>query len=340
MRNQTRIAFNGYTAHIAQMNGVPSATEKFAVEPSIAQKLEDRIQENADFLGQINVVGVDEMSAEILYLGTGQPAASRTNTRGGGKRRPRAITNMDGRTYKCSKTDFDTFITYQQLDTWAKFPDFQIRLRDHVTRQIARDRLMIGWNGTHVAADTDLAANPLLQDCNIGWAQHIRDDAPQRVMSGIKVGTVAGSDYRNLDAMVTDANAELIDTWYREDTNVVAIVGSQLLNDKYLGLVNSEAADAPSEKLALATLLATKTLGNKRVIQVPFFPARSVLLTSPDNLSIYWQTGSHRRVVKDEPESDQIADYLSVNEAYVVEDLGRAALIENILLPDGAGGWH
>ena len=42
---------------------------------------------------------------------------------------------------------------------------------------------MIGWHGTSTAPDTDRTANPLLQDVNIGWLQHIRTDAPAQVMS-------------------------------------------------------------------------------------------------------------------------------------------------------------
>ena len=39
-------------------------------------------------------------------------------------------------------------------------------------------------------------------------------------------------------------------------------------------------------------------------------------------------------MLKDEPEADQIANYESVNEAYVVEDYGMCALVENIVLTE------
>lgn len=339
MRTDTRIAFNAYTAHLASLNGVPAATDKFTIEPTVAQKLEDRIQENADFLRQVNVVPVDEMKAEILALGTNSPAANRTDTTIN-RRQPRYIGEKTKRGYECIKTDFDTGVKYQQLDVWAKFPDFQNRLRNHVTAQVARDRLTIGWHGTSAADEADLDTNPLLQDINTGWLQHIRTGAAQRVLDAIKIGGVEGADYRNLDAAVFDASNELLDPWHRRDTGIVVICGEGLVTDKYLGLINSDASDAPSEKAALATLLANVTLGNKRVITVPFFPDDALLITRPSNLSIYWQRGSHRRLVKDEPEYDRIVDYLSINEAYVVEDLGACALIEGILRPDGIGGWE
>lgn len=63
---------------------------------------------------------------------------------------------------------------------------------------------------------------------------------------------------------------------------------------------------------------------------VPFFPQNALLVTKLDNLSIYVQEGTQRRQLKEEPEYDQLADYQSVNEAYVVEDYGCCALVENI----------
>ncbi|MBP9527835.1 MAG: P2 family phage major capsid protein, partial [Laribacter sp.] len=51
-----------------------------------------------------------------------------------------------------------------------------------------------------------------------------------------------------------------------------------------------------------------------------------------DNLSIYWQEGTQRRSVIDNPTRDRIETYQSSNDAFVLEDYGCAALIENIEL--------
>ncbi|MNG37890.1 Phage major capsid protein, P2 family [compost metagenome] len=55
-----------------------------------------------------------------------------------------------------------------------------------------------------------------------------------------------------------------------------------------------------------------------------------MLVTTLGNLSIYFQEGARRRHIKDEPEYDRIADYQSSNDAYVIEDFGLVALVENI----------
>jgi hypothetical protein len=65
-------------------------------------------------------------------------------------------------------------------------------------------------------------------------------------------------------------------------------------------------------------------------VRVPYFPANSLLVTRLDNLSLYFQEGARRRTIKDNPEFDRIDNFESSNDAYVLEDLGCAALAENI----------
>ena len=346
MRNQTRELFKGYIKQQAQLNGVMEDTirsgAKFVAAPSIAQTLEDRIQESSAFLSMINVYPVTEQEGENLGLGTGSTIAGTTDTSGGTERATTDPTGFNQFGYRCEQTNFDTHIRYAKLDMWAKFPDFQNRCRNAVTQQIARDRLMIGWNGTSRAANSDRVANPLLQDVNEGWLQYIRDNDAARIMiegvaaSGkIKVDdTEATADYKNLDALVFDMVNSLLDEWHAEDTGLVVIVGRQLLSDKYFQIVDD--SNAATEKVASDILLSKKQLGGLPVYRVPFFPSRTIVVTTLKNLSIYWQEGTRRRAIKDKPELDQIEDYQSVNEDYVVEDTGAFCAAENVSYWDGS----
>lgn len=332
MRNETRLVFNQYTQRIAQLNKVDSATVMFSVDPSVQQTLENEIQLSSAFLKQINVVGVNDQSGEKLKLGTTGTVAGRTNTTNG-PRQPRDVGALDGNGYTCAQTNFDTAVPYAKLDAWAKFPNFQTMLRDVTINQQALDRIMIGWNGTSVAAATDRAANPLLQDVNIGWLQHIRSDAPTHWMKEVvedsgKVTVGAGKDYENLDALVYDVTENLIDEPLRDNPNLVVICGRALLHDKYFKQVNQQ-QDAENT-LASDIIISQKQIGGLKAIRVPFFPANALLVTTLDNLSIYYQTGARRKNIKDEPEYNRIANYESSNDAYVVESYGAVALVENI----------
>lgn len=338
MRNNTRVLFTAFVSQIALLNAVPDATVPFTVTPEIEQKLEAKIQESSDFLSRINMITVAEQEGERLGLGVSGLIASRTNTSGAGVRTTRDPSTLDGFRYRCEKTNFDTHIKYAQLDAWAKFPNFETMIRDAVIKAQARDKMRIGFNGTSVAANTDPATNPNGEDVNKGWLQHLRDQAPERVLDeGVKgdpakVTVGKGGDYENLDALVYDLVTAL-DPWHQEDTNLVAIVGRDLLHDKYFPLVN-RSDDPATEQLARDVIISQKRLGGLPAARVPFFPAGKVLVTTYDNLSIYTQEGTRRRHVKDNPAKDQIDNFESCNDAYVVEDFGRAALAENIELKD------
>jgi len=339
MRNDTRQQFNAFTEQVASLNGVQSTAATFAVEPSVQQRLESRIQESSEFLSQVNVLGVRDLKGQKIGLGVSSTIAGRTDTSNGAKRQPRNLVDLSAQGFECVQTDYDTEIRYAQLDAWSQFPDFQARMRNAIVQRQALDRLMIGFNGTSAAATTDRVANPLLQDVNIGWLQQYRDHAPARVLgSGKTAGKItigAAGDYRNIDALVFDAVSSLIDPWFRKDPSLVVVIGRELVHDKYFPMVNKD--QPPTEKLATDIILSQKRAGGLQLAEVPYIPDGAVLITPLKNLSIYGQLGRRRRYIREEPESNRIANYESSNDAYVVEDYGFGCLIENVeVLPEAA----
>ncbi len=65
-------------------------------------------------------------------------------------------------------------------------------------------------------------------------------------------------------------------------------------------------------------------------MRVPYFPADAMFITRTDNLSIYFQEGTHRRLIDEVPKRDRIENYESINEDYVIEDYAAGCLVENI----------
>lgn len=336
MKNATRLKFVAMVSQIALLNSIDPAiamTAKFTAAPSVQQKLMQRVQESSEFLTKINISPVDEMYGELLGLGVGAPIASRTDTSGGTRRKGRDVSATDDRTYTCVQTNFDVALRYAKLDMWAKFPDFETKWRDNNVKRQALDRILIGFQGTSVALTTNPDTTPTLSNVNKGWLQKMREENAARVMTegadgAGKVTYGEGGHYATLDALVWDAKENLLAEWAKDDTELVVIVGSDLLHDKYFPMVNKD--DAPTEQLARDIIMSTKRLGGLPAVRVPGFPAGKVFITRLDNLSIYYQDGKQRRLLKDEPELDQVTDYQSSNEAYVIEDLDYACMVENI----------
>ena len=161
MRNETRFKYNAAMAQLAKLNNVDKVSQKFNVEPSVQQKLEDKIQLSSAFLQKINIFLVPEQSGAAVGLGISRPIASRTNT-GTTDRQAVDPSSMDQRFYFCRQTNFDTAIKYAKLDQWAKFKDFYARFSGQIQKRQGLDRIMIGFNGTSYAATTDIVANPKL----------------------------------------------------------------------------------------------------------------------------------------------------------------------------------
>lgn len=341
MRNETKQKFNAYLARLAELNGVTvdDVKEKFTVTPSVEQKLVEKVLLSSQFLQWINVVRDPSMEAELVGLDVAAAIASTTDTNSK-ERDTKDISSMTGRRYKCEQVNFDTHIPWIKLDQWAKHPDFQQKLANLTQRTIALNLIMMGFNGTSRSETSNLSSNPKLQDVKKGWLQQLREDKPAKVMNGastgnkIKVGKgqSKANGYENIDALVMDAVNTLIDEVYADDTDLVVICGREILNDKYFNIVNTNLK--PSEDLASQVIISQKQIGGLKAIRVPFFPAKAILITRLDNLSLYIQEGSMRRFVINNPKRNRVEDFLSQNIDYKIEEYGCAALIENITFED------
>ncbi|HHT2665343.1 TPA: phage major capsid protein, P2 family [Citrobacter freundii] len=340
MRKETRFKFNQYLSRIAELNGIAASDldKKFAVEPSVTQTLFDKIQQSSSFLKLINMVTVGELTEEKVGIDVTGSIASTADTDGGVERKTADFGKLDSYRYFCHPVNFDYHLKYGKLDLWARFQDFQIRIRNAIIKRQALDYITIGFNGVSRAATSDRSKNPLLQDVAVGWLQKYRNDAPERVMSSvtdadgtvisntIKVGK--GGHYANLDALVMDAFESLVAEIHRENPEMVVICGRRILTDKYFPMINNFQAN--SEQLAGELIISQKTIGQLQAVRAPFFPANSVFITTLDNISIYLYEDGHRRHIVENPKLDQVENYEQVKVDFVIEDYEAGCLIENI----------
>lgn len=340
MRKETRFKFNQYMSRIAELNGVEVAdlNKKFNVEPSVTQTLFDKIQQSSSFLKLINMVTVGELTEEKVGIDVTGTIASNADTANGVERKTADFSKLDAYRYFCNPVNFDYHLTYNKLDLWARYQDFQIRIRNAIIKRQALDYITIGFNGVSRAATSDRKQHPLLQDVAVGWLQKYRNDAPERVMSSItdadgnvisntiKIGK--GGHYANLDALVMDAFESLVEEIHRENPEMVVICGRRILTDKYFPMINKFQAN--TEQLAGELIISQKTIGQLQAVRAPFFPANSIFITTLDNISIYLYEDGHRRHIIENPKLDRVENYEQVKVDFVIEDYEAGCLIENI----------
>ena len=80
MRQNTRLKFNQMCDKLAASYGVPSMNVQFAVEPTLQQRLQDKIVEQSTFLPKINIVPVDELAGENVLGSASGPVSGRSDT--------------------------------------------------------------------------------------------------------------------------------------------------------------------------------------------------------------------------------------------------------------------
>lgn len=347
MQPKTRKLFNSYSSGVAVSNGVPAVkNEAVQYTPTRQQMLFSALGENAEFLKNIQHIPVDSQLGEKIGLGVNRPIAGRTDTNSS-ERETKYVGNLKGDKYHCKQTNFDTHISYQLMDSWAHAGDFSKTYINQVVKQIARDVLMIGWNGKSAADETDIEANPLLQDVNVGWLEKVVQNEPDRYMGYDSEGVATeqtwnlgeGGDYNNLDSLVFDMTVNLLDEWHQGSDDLVVIVGREIWVEHGLTLLYH--STLPTERNALSTWFASQTVAGMPCVMPPFFPKRGVVVTSYSNLSVYHQLNTLRRTIMDNPKRDRVEEYFSENQAYVVEDYGKFAGVRDgaLLLPDGEGGF-
>ncbi|WP_063655794.1 phage major capsid protein, P2 family [Aliivibrio fischeri] len=337
MQEKTKLAIEGYKKAAAKQNGVEDVTEKFSVTPNATQKIVAQIRESNWFLGKINIVPVANQKGEAIGLGVTGMIASRTNTKTGNERKTKAVYNMEPMPYLCEQVNFDSHIRYEQLDAFAHLKNFNKLINSQTREQIDMNKVTIGFYGTSCEADTDPAANPNGEDVCKGWFQAIRDNnADAMLVEGkttgeIRLGegdeTAGKGDFINLDLAVMNVKGLLHDACANA-SDLVALVGSDLLSyDK--AKFYAAHGNTPTEKAHIEDMQVIGTYGGLAAFCPPSFPPTAILVTSFKNLSLYIQKDSIRRsLAKKNDRLDQIENFESMNMAYVVEQLPKAAALE------------
>lgn len=331
MKESTKKAIALYKKEIAKQNGIEDPTEKFNVLPAATQRIIAAARESNWFLAKINIIQVQNQHGEAIELSVTGMIAGRTNTKAGNKRKTRSVHSMKPMPYVCMQTNFDTHIRYEKLDALSHLKNFSKIISAHTREQIGANKVSIGFNGKSCAEDTDPVANPNGEDVNKGWIQALREHNPNAVLKeGATKGEIRigeGGDFINLDLAVLNVKG-LLGVASCKDKKLVAIIGTDLLSyDK--AKFYSANGNTPSEKSKIEELQVIGTYGGLPSFSVPDFPTTGIMVTTFENLSIYIQEGSIRRSIgKKNDELDQIDNFESMNMAYVVEQLDKAACIE------------
>ena len=289
-----------YINAVAKANGTTAegVSRHFSVTPAVSQKMREAVRLESTFLQKINIISKTEIAGSIIGLSTGLNA-SRTDTKNGDgtvRRQPKPYHNLTDRQYLCKKVNFDTQVSYDDMDSWSSQPEYVKLINNQLVKSKALSLIAIGFNGTSAAATSDFSANPLLQDVQTGWLQHMRTNAASNVMgsatNAVEIGE--GKSYTSLDHLVTDVAESLIDEEFHDMPGMTVICHQSLLSEKYFAVIK-EAGNKASELRPADIIMSEKRLGGLPVVTAPYFPKNTILVTPAEKPVHYFHKGGHRR---------------------------------------------
>ncbi len=320
-----------YSSSLAASNSITNPEKRFSISPVIETKLRQAILESDAFLKMLTVETVDQISGQVIDVGTGGLLTGRVKDG-----RYRAKLSHDGNTYQLVETDSCACIAWETMTQWAnsgKPGEFIKLMNNAATRNFALDMLRIGWHGTSVAETTNPSDNPHGEDVNKGWLQIVKEKRNEQVLSSAKLdptGKTAGA-YKNLDALVNDLVNTTIHEVFQEDTDLVVLVGRDLVSAEQHRLLS--AAETPTEHKAAQSL--AKTIDGKKAYIPPFFKRNQIIVTPPKNLQILIQKGTQWRKARNEEDRKQFENSFLRMEGYGVGNFDKFAAIEAVEVISG-----
>ncbi|MEI8607938.1 phage major capsid protein, P2 family [Enterovibrio sp. Hal110] len=333
--NATAVKYlSDYDANLAATYGTANPEKQFSITPVIETKLRQAILHAAAFLSMITHSPVDQIKGQVIDVGTGGLLTGRVKDG-----RFRGGLSHDGNTYELVETDSCAVIKWQTMTQWANSGssgEFIKLMNNAATRNFALDMLRIGFHGKTVAETTDPDTHPLGQDVNKGWLQIVKEKAAAQVLPSALLDPKgqAQDSYKNLDALVNDLVSTTIHEVFQEDTDLVVLVGRDLVSAEQHRLLS--AADTPTEHKA-AQSLAT-TIDGKKAYTPPFFPKNALWVTTPKNLQILTQRGTQWRKARNEEDRKQFENSYLRMEGYGVGNFDKFAAIEAVSLANDEAG--
>ena len=301
-----------------------SPTVSLNVNPAQETKLIQAVIEGQGFLKLINLIDVDQVSGQVVTVGTDTLATGRSDSgRFGG-----VSTTLSASKYELQETDTRISIPWTMMSSWLNqgAGNFNRLLVNYCNAQVAADMLKVGWRGASVARPTNPATNKMGEDVNIGWHARVKRDASNQIVTdAVYFDPDGAGDYKTLDALANSLKLDVIKPEFQHASDLVVLVGQDLISAAQYKLYDD--ALTPTEHNEAQIL--SRSIAGMKAYTPPYFPGGMMAVTSLNNLSIYWQRGTKRRKVHDNDDKACFESTFWRMEDFPVEQYGKYAAFDN-----------
>lgn len=319
MENSTLKQYNNYIQHLSSMLKINSDGSLVVVDldGQVEQDFFKRIELNP-FFNLINIIKTNTAKGTTLGLSVPMPSQTNTNIQ---ERTPESGHISPPQAFHCEQINLDSYISYQKLDSLAGVldVDFNKAFEDYFNRELFASLLMVGWNGKNRATTSDPKTHKLAEDVKKGWLQLIKEKRQNSIINGANVGE--NQPYKSLSSLVK-AGLEKIENPIKSSGDLIAICGRNVLADYPI------VSDISNPIMTVSQ----KQIGGLKAVNIAYFPENSILITCLDNLSLYIQKGTIRKLLERNSMRNRLDVFTSLALDFVIEDYNAVALIENINL--------
>ncbi|WED26436.1 phage major capsid protein, P2 family [Vibrio sp. DW001] len=329
MDTNTDIKFRAYKDDKQKQYDTLNQDGGFYVESSQARGELIRMRKTDEFLNRINLVLVVRDMDNSIGLGSGKLIAARTDTAKGGTRIPRKINPSTGMPYECKQVNFDSAISYETMDAWAHHDDFNDCFEREMQKHANLDLIRVGFFGKETADDSDEALNPNGEDVTEGWIQALRDHREASILSPESEEIRIGEDghYATVNEAVSAVKAKIAPR-HRDVNDLIVLLGSDLVAHDAASFYQKRVdPKQPVHQIEMRQI--KESYGAMPAFMPSCFPARGIMVTSFDNLSIYFLARAFRRSFgRRNDRLNRLESFESMSLCYIIEQLDKAAAID------------
>ncbi|MEZ8241375.1 P2 family phage major capsid protein [Vibrio splendidus] len=329
MNINTQQKLSTYKADKQKKYNTDDQVGMFYVNDSQATQEIESIRQTDEFLSRVNLVSVGLPMGEGIGLGSGKLIAARVDTLHGGTRTPRKIKPEAAMPYECHQINFDCAISFETMDAYANHENFSDCLEREIRKHSNLDLIRVGFFGKQTTDDSDVDQNPNGEDVTKGWIQALRDNRPTSILEkkGNPVNIGQGGDYLTVNDAVCAVKGKIAPR-HRDVNDLVVLLGSDLVaHDRASFYQKQIDPKQPVHQIELRQM--KESYGAMPAFMPSCFPARGIMVTSFDNLSIYFLNSSFRRSFGKRNDSKNLLEnFESAQVCYVIEQLDKAAAIE------------
>jgi hypothetical protein len=244
--------------------------------------------------------------------------------------------------YKTKQLHVDEIITYEEIDTALNQQDLVQKWNKRIVEAIALDKEFLIFNGVDDAESTLDVTDDEVAKLDKGIIKQVEEFNPlnyieeytledgttptdNKVRIGSSLNKTAG--FKTIDQCI-DQYTSLIPRHLRR--NIVAMFNNNLLA-QFSGKLYEQSI-IPSEKDQIQKAL--HTWGGLPAYIHPDIPDNTIIITSFDNIAMYYRKGSLRRKMTDDIGSHGIRDIWYWEQDICVQDLQRIVVIKNVSFED------